>query len=890
MKKIFLMICFGLFLLSSAFSQRGKVSINSQWEFYKGDVDIQSLSSVKEWEAVSIPHTWNGLDMLDDDPGYYRGIGVYKKSVTFNSNEKDKRQYLYFEAVNQDATVYLNGKKVGEHNGGYSAFSFDITSFINWDAANQLVVRVSNKKHPHWVPLAGDLAHFGGIYRDVYVISTNAIHFDMNNHATTGVFISTEGVEAGKPVVSIKGAIENDADKQKKVTVLFDITDSNNKLITTISKKLTLKAGQKTEFDVKSKVLNGIKLWSPEEPNLYQVRAYIHDDKAVCVDEVLNPLGFRYFSLDKDKGFFLNGKHCFIKGMGRHQDYYKIGYAAANEIQINDVTMIKEMGANLIRAHYPQDPLIREECDRQGVMLFGRIALFDEITYDPEFTENTKFLMKELVLQHYNHPSVIFWGSINEIFGNLDWYWTKPVDPAVKQKEMEEARRITLELENYTRELDPSRLTEIVFHADPTPELYRDAGLTEVSSINGWNIYQGWYHGDLSKIGDEIERFRKFAPGQPFLISEYGAGSDLRIRTDDPTIFDFSIEYHDMFNLAYLDEIKKHPWVIGMCIWTWSDFQVSHRGDVMPAINNKGMVTADRKTKDSYFLMKSHWNPEPMIYIAGRDWTSRKDITRGVDQISKATSVYTNLDEVELFVNGKSIGKQKTDNKQVTFNVPFKEGYNSLVARGFSEEKLLEDATVIHYTFQPEIITEDFKELCVNVGQSRTYFFDPYTLNQWLPDQAYKKGSWGHKNGRYYRVWNDMKAWQGIREGVSKNVKGTDIDPVFQTFLVGITDYQFDVPDGNYEVELYFTEPFNESRRLDPEEQTGADAQGNRVFDVSINNKLIIKDLDILRTYGELEAVKESTFVKAENGQGISIVLTPQKGETILSGIRIRKM
>ena len=887
MKKILFVLAMTGWCLAGH-TQRDVQSINSLWKFHKGPVNTPSdLAAITAWEKINIPHDWNSVDVLDDEKGYYRGTGVYTKTLYFNSADNAKKIYLHFEGVNQDAFVYLNNSKAGEHHGGYSEFDVDITSFILWDKENSLVVRVSNSEDPDWLPLSGDLCHFGGIYRDVYVVKTNPLHFDMNNNGTTGIFLKTEGVKENKPKVLISGAIENDSKTDKKISVNHIITDSKGQVVSVISQSVVAKSFVKTTISGTSEVLKSVKRWSPEEPNLYYVRSQILDDKKQVLDEVRNPLGFRYFSMDKDSGFYLNGTHCFIKGVGRQQDYYKVGYAVSNEIQINDVRMIKDMGCNFLRAHYPQDPVVWDECNKLGVMITGRIPLFDKITYSTAYTENTKQMMKEMILQHFNDPCVIMWEYMNEIFGGMDWYWPKPQDPAMMKKEKEEVYKLAVIMEKFTRELDPSRLTEQVFHTDPNPIWYKESGLTDVCMVNGWNIYFGWYHGNLQLVGKAIDEFRSYNPNVPYLIAEYGAGSDTRIHTDEPTVFDFSIEYQDMFQKVYLHEAAKRPWVGGMCMWTWCDFQVDHRSDVMPHINNKGMVTSDRKIKDSYYLYKSRWNPEPMIHITGSNWTERKAITNGEKTIAKKVVVYSNLKEVEMLLNGISIGKKPVAGFEAVFVVPFAEGENILVAKGVDKD--IRDVAKITYAFQPTVFDENFREICVNVGQSRTYFFDPVNKDQWLPDREYTAGGWGYKNGSYYRVWNDMKAWQGIREGVETNIKNTDIDPVFQTFLVGVTDYQFDVPDGMYEVELYFTEPFSIERRMKPAEQTGADANGIRIFDVVLNGNIVIGKLNLAAQYGDQQSVRESFSVKASNNQGITVHLNPLKGEPVLSGIRVRR-
>ncbi len=898
---LFVSILVGNGYLSAQTGTRKKTSINAHWKFHKGDYEnvIYRDFDDSDWERVNIPHTWNAEDVLDDPPGYYRGICWYRKEFNVNPAERGRRVWLFFEGANQDAIVYVNGKYVGEHHGGYTAFSIDITDHVKYEEKNLLAVRLNNDWNPNIPPLGGDLCHFGGIYRDVYVITMEPVHFDMDLFASPGIMIDAPGLSEEQAIVRIRGKVKNDDDKSRKLAITHHVLDPGGEKVAKVETEMGLAPDEDTWFKLKTPTIKDPLLWSPELPALYKLKSAIRDaESGELLDEVTNSFGLKWIAVDADKGFLLNGEPYFIKGIGKHQDYKDIGYAVPDEINHLDIKLIKEMGGNMVRGHYQFDPVTYEACDELGVMTIPRLPVLDKINHTEAFAEGCKHMLKEMIYQNFNHPSVIIWEYFNEVFGDMDWYWEKPQDPEEVKKNLKATYELSVELENLVRRLDSTRLTEYVFHTDPTPEWYKEAGLTDLSFINGWNLYQGWYHNSLDSVGRSMDRFRKYNPEVGYIVSEFGAGSDPRIHTYEPTIFDFSIEYQEKFHQVYLEEIKSRPWVAGLCIWTLFDFQVDTRADAVPHINSKGLLAVDRKPKNAYFLYQAHWSDKPMVHISAEHWNKRIERVDGANFdtheniAEREITVYSNVGVAELFHNGNSLGQKDIKNHMATWEVPFEQGVNQLEAKVVADDKVIKDYKEIEVSFLPDNMREfgfPGNNLCINVGQSRTYFMDDLTRNYWLHDQKYKENNFGHKNGRYYRIWNNMEAWQGIREGVGQNIKETNIDPVFQTFLVGVEDYQVDVPDGKYEVTLYFAEPFSKERRLDPKEKTGADGDGNRVFNVKINNTEVFHELNLADEYGESTAVKECVCIEAKDGKGISINLEPVKGEPVLCGVKVVK-
>lgn len=869
-------------------------TINSGWRFHKGEIaQAAPPYDDSQWEPVNVPHTWNAQDAVADTPDYFRGICWYQKRIHVSTANADQRVFVRFEGANQDAVVFVNGREVGAHLGGYTAFALDATDGMIPGEENCLSVKLDNRLNPEVPPIGGDLCHFGGIYRNVWLIFTNAVHFDLLDHGSFGVYIDTPELTAENADVRVRGIVRNEGETDIEAVVTTTVRDPNGTAVKTFDVTVRLPTGRGTAFEAISDVLTQPSLWSPESPAVYNAHCTILDTATRQVlDEIVCPFGFRWVSVGADEGFYLNGDRRDIRGIGKHQDYDQRGYAVPDDVLREDVRLVKKMGANLLRAHYPQAPAVYEEMDTLGVMGWVKIAIMDKVAHTPQFHANTFHMIREMVLQNFNHPSVVMWGHACEILGDMDWYWPRPIDPDQKKAHLRETYDFSVEMENLTRELDPSRPTANDYHTDPNPQWYCESSLTDISMLNAWNIYMGWYHVNLSGIGPMMEETRAYNPRVGYMIAETGAGSDSRIHTHEPTIFDFSIEYQDLYTKTYLEEASKRPWCAGICFWTLVDFQVKHRRDTMPHINNKGVLRSDRTPKDAYYLLQANWSSEPMVHVSSRDWTRRVAFAERGATVHAPISIYSNQQTVELMLDGKSLGVREVHDGIAVFDVDFCEGRNRLeaVADGLPAVR---DSIAIDFQFFPlDLSAGAFPEfpLCVNVGQSRTFFTDPLTGNTWVPDRTYASRAFGHVGGRYYRHWAHMPAWEGIREGVDSVILGTEIDPVFQTFLLGLSAYRLDVPDGEYELELYFVEPFSLERRMDPAEIAGAGTDGTRAFNVLVNGQIALESLDLAGKYGEHRAVIERFPVRVRRAAGVVISFQPLQGEPVLSGIKIRRV
>lgn len=909
-------------------------TINAGWEFCKGDVfqfdgdekapfqnlepsEASTLDDGAEsapWRLVHLPHTWNAEDLnrgdvfsrrakaasaefggyggVGEKPGYYRGVGCYRRPLFIPEGDREKKIFLYFDGANQTATVYINGEWAGCHRGGYTAFCFDITRLLRFGETNWIHVKVSNAYDEEVLPIGGDLGHFGGLYRHVHLIKTAPVHFDLLHYAGPGVLTDTPEVSVDTAKVRVRARVVNESSIHRTVRLVSRLFDPDGDEAAVLEQTFVLAAGEHTVIDWLSEALPRPRLWSPEHPQLYRFEHRLESaDDGTALDAWFHTLGFRWFSADAERGFFLNGKRCSIRGIGRHQDSAGHGYATPYEVLREDTRRIKRMGCNFMRGHYPLPDAVYDEADRLGVMALNKIPIMDKVGESPGYAHYAMEMLREMILQQYNHPSIALWGYGCEMLGDADWFWPQPRDPARLRRHFVQTRELAQQMEDEIHRLDGARLTSNDFHTDPNLEWYKESGLTEINDINGWNIYQGWYHGDLSKIGPMLDQCREQAPHRPFVLAEFGAGTDLRVHAYDPTVYDMTPEHADRMHKDYIEAIDQRPWAAGMFIWTWSDFQRTALGDTMMHINNKGMVTNNRHIKDTYYLYKAHWNPEPMVRIAEHDWTRRVEVSDSSEAVVPV-QVYANTPKVELFLNGASLGVQKMSKPYAFWNVPMRDGPNELEALGITSEQRLSDRLVIDMQIVPHRLSnwrDPERRLCVNVGNERCYLHDPETDDRWLPDRPYSPGGFGRVGGRYYRHWPAMKAWHGIREGVRAHINGTEMAPIYQTFAVGVDAYRFDVPDGQYDVSLYLTEPFDEAQRKDASNPTGADETGRRVFDMAVNGKTVFSSLNIAEQFGARVAVCETVQAVAR-GDGIVISFTAACGEPLLSGVAIKRL
>ena len=840
-----------LWVAVSLSAQREMKTINDGWEFRK--------PADTEWTSVNIPHTFN-LDAYRQ-PNYYQGKGLYRRVLTLPEVDPHRRYYLKIDAASKAAEVTVNGKSAGSHAGGYTAFVVDVTDYIQKE--NIIEITVDNGRKDI-TPISADFTFWGGIYRDVWLVSTPEQHFRMDNMGSDGVFVSTPEVNGQRGKIQVRGEVTNDAETAVTLEVQNQIYSPQGDLLQTRKQKVKLKAGETREFGYVSDVIANPDLWSPETPSLYKVKTQLLNPKTnEVIDEKTNKVGFRWFAFDGNKGFSLNGKLYKLRGVNRHQDQAPVGVALDDEAHRRDIRLIKELGCNFIRiSHYPQDDAIVEMCDELGLLAWEEIPIINIVPDTPGYADNCELNLREMIRQHYNHPSIIAWGYMNEILLTVP-----PVDSPEWQPCKERTVALAQRLEAALKEEDSSRVSVMAFNMT---NLYNEIGL-DLEDVVGWNLYQGWYVDKLEDFNKWCEDQHRRYPHHPMIISEWGAGSDRRLHTTEGRAFDFSMEYQQTYVEHYLPFIEEKEWISGCTYWNFIDFNVAARQESMPRVNNKGLFYNDRTPKDVAYYFKSMWRKDiPVLRIASRDWKVRV----GKEGETQQIKLYSNLLEVELFVNGESAGKQATDNCHAVFNVVLPVGTSVLTAQGVYGNKPVEDVMTIDFRPLPDLSEGD--ELAINVG-SNCFFTSALSNLTWLPDRPYVPGSWGYVSGE-------------ARSTTSEIVNTVDV-PLYQTRREGEFTYKIDAPDGNYEVELLMADVTRPAAQLanllgkNKSEETAGETR----FNIVICGRQVETNFSPADGGRYRIAFKRRYIVCNEEGC-ITIALEAVKGKPFISGIKVRKL
>lgn len=840
-----------IFTAASVQAQREMKTINDNWEFRK---PTEAL-----WKPVNLPHTFN--QDAYQQRNYYQGKGLYRRTLTLPEMVSGRRYYLKVDAASKAADISLNGQKVGSHAGGYTAFMIDVTGAIQKE--NVIEVTVDNGRKDI-TPISADFTFWGGIYRDVWLISTAEQHFSMNNMGSDGIFISTPVVSEKSGVLRVRSEVTNDAQTAATLEVRNAIYSPEGKLIQTLKQKLKLKSGETRTFESISDAIDSPSLWSPESPSLYRIKTTLVDARTgKQLDEKIHKAGFRWFAFDGNKGFSLNGKPYKLRGLNRHQDQAPAGVALDDEAHRRDIVLMKELGCNFIRiSHYPQDDALLGMCDELGLLAWEEIPIINIVPATPRYGDNCERNLREMIRQHYNHASVIAWGYMNEILlttpsvDSPDW-------PACKERTVALAQR----LEAALKEEDPSRVSVMAFNMT---NLYNEIGLN-LEDVVGWNLYHGWYVGELKDFDAWCEDQHRRYPDQPMIISEWGAGSDRRLHSTGGHAFDFSIEYQQTYIEHYLPFIEETEWISGCAYWNFIDFNVAARQESMPRVNNKGLAYNNRTLKDVAYYFKAMWREDsPVLRIASRDW----DVRTGEMNKPQAIKLYSNMPEVELFINGQSAGCQKIANCHTVFNVVLPEGISTLLAQGIKNGKTVQDAMTICFQSLPDVATGD--ELAINAG-SNCYFTSDMSNLTWLPDQPYTPGSWGYIGGK--------------ERSTTSEIHNTLDGPLYQTWREGNFIYKISAPKGNYEIELLMadvTRPVAQLANLLGKNKEERHA-GETRFHISICGKQVETNFSPADGGRYRTAFKRRYIIRNDNDY-ITIGVNAVKGQPFLSGIKVRRL
>ena len=649
---------------------RNTILFNDNWKFTKEG----------KTENVNLPHTWNAVDG-QGTTDYYRGECVYEKKFQKSDvvAEDGDKVYVEFRGVNSSAKVEVNGTEVVCHDGGYSTFRGEISSLLKEE--NVIRVFVDNSPNDRVYPQKADFTFYGGIYRDVYMISVNKAHFDLDYFGGNG-FLVTPKLDGTKAEITFDAYVTEEVSKVE--VEVFD------KEATSLGKVILEKKDNKYTASMN---LENIHRWDGlEDPYLYSAKAVAFRGEQES-DSVETRFGLREYSFDPEKGFFLNGRSYPLHGVSRHQDRAGVGNALTKEMHEEDMELILSVGANSIRlAHYQHDQYFYDLCDEKGIVAWAEIPYIT--VHMPTGRENTISQMKELITQNYNHPSIICWAISNEI--SLQGV----TDDLVENHKI---------LNDIIHEMDPTRVSAManLFMLDT------NSPLVKLPDIRGYNLYYGWYVGEPEDNDEWFDNFHKEHPDVVIGLTEYGADSTIKLQSPKPEKGDFTEGYQAKYHEHMLEMLSTRPYIWGSYVWNMFEFAAAGRDEAGdPGKNHKGLITFDRKVKkDAYYIYKAWWTTDPFVHLCG---------SRYHDRVEETTEIkaYANVDAVKLFVDGKEVGEVASDNHVFKFEVPISNVHNIkavAVVGGKVEESIFDEMEI-------EKVAEPNPEYFISADKVKNWF------------------------------------------------------------------------------------------------------------------------------------------------------------------------
>ncbi len=675
---------------------RSRTLLNRGWSYREtAAAQPDELSAVPS-TAVTLPHTWNQWDAVDNTPGYRRDVSWYSRTLYLRSRP-NRRYLLYLEGANTKADVFLNGQRVGGHVGGYVGFTIDLTDYLSPTGQNQLDIRVDNGYDPNLIPSQkSDFFIYGGLTRDLWLEDVPASYL-------SNVRISTPAVSAAEARTVATLDIQGEAPEAGSISGTI-VDPSTGEIVATGRTAISGRG----EFSIAFSPVGTPALWSPENPHRYRVDLELVSTDGTVTDRHREMIGYRWYRFEEHGPFYLNGERLLLRGTHRHEEHAGYGGAMPDSLHRRDIEMMKEMGVNFLRlGHYPQDPSVYEACDELGIIVWDELPWCRGGKGGEEWEANTERLLREQITQNYNHPSVLFWSLGNEI------YWLPDFPGGDDTLAMNTFLR---KLNDVAHELDPHRLTAI-------RKYYAGAHLVDVFSPSIWS---GWYAGVYKNYEPTLEKQRPLYPR--FLHMEYGGSSHVGRHTETPIDGDGLVnpdEWSEAVNQVNVDNIASSgdwtenyivdlfdwhlsvsetlDWFPGNAQWAFKDFGTPLRPEnPIPYLNQKGLLDRAGQPKDAYYVFKSYWAKEPFTYIESHTWTERS----GPEGRSRAVKVFSNCDSVELFHNGRSVG---TRTKEVgvfpagglVWDLAFTEGANRLESKGYRDGQLVaEDELTVNYTYE----------------------------------------------------------------------------------------------------------------------------------------------------------------------------------------------
>jgi beta-galactosidase len=631
--------------------------MNNQWIFTRKNESAYSGYPIQEGEMVSLPHCWNDTDGQGSEEPYYRGTCWYQHTLSITSEMAAKHHYLEIGAAGNIGQVYINGILAGESRCGYAMFRVPLTPHLQ-EGDNLISIQVTNDNHNDVYPLLADFTFYGGLYRYVKLVTVHDIHFDLMDGSRDGVYVTPMHRNGGSYELTVHGQVLHESSDTEEARIQVQLLDHEDHIVLELESELQLE--KEASFRLSGILANPI-LWDGiEQPYLYHAEVSV-SSQGIVRDRRRVEIGFRTVEVTADKGMLLNGKPVKLNGVCRHQDFGEVGNAITQGHMDTDMAFIREVGANSIRlAHYQHDDYFYSLCDRYGLLVWAEIPYISiPSTKDPE-SRNAFEQLEKLIKQAYNHTSIYCWGVQNEI--------TIAV-------ETDETRQTIQRLVKSAKKWDPSRYTAQA----NINGVENGSIINSYTEVVGYNLYYGWYYGEIKDLGIRLDEFHRDRPETPVLVSEYGVDTNPRFHSYSPEVKDYTEEYQLRFHQNALETFESRPFVLGGYVWNMFDFGSANRNEGGETGKNlKGLVTIDRTLrKDTFYLYKAHWSKEPFVHMAGRRFVNRH-------RESNDITVLSNVGKIRFYLNGELLTEVHDAGPVRTIrDVRLMEGENVLRVEGY---------------------------------------------------------------------------------------------------------------------------------------------------------------------------------------------------------------
>ncbi|OMC72501.1 beta-galactosidase [Paenibacillus sp. FSL H7-0326] len=677
------------------------INLNENWLFTKNNFSSYSLELINEGELVTLPHSWNNNDGQGESEEYFRGQCWYQRKLDISSENLEKRLYLEIGAAGNIGKVYINGQLAGESRCGYAMFRVALNPYLKV-GENLIAIAVDNSFYEDVFPLMADFTFYGGLYREVKILVMEDIHFDVGDHSRDGVYLTSKKMGERAFELGISGKIINESAKAVEGMIKVQLRDQEGNIA--LETSIDINVDDAKEFIIIEEINNPV-LWDGvDHPYLYTASvALIVQGRPYDLRNI--EVGFRTIEVTPDRGVLLNGKIIKLKGVSRHQDYAGVGNAVTKAQMEEDMSIIREMGANSIRlAHYQHDDYFYTLCDRSGMLVWAEIPFISiPSSKDPE-NLNAKEQLEKLIKQAYNHCSIYCWGVQNEI------------TIAVENEQTYETIK---KLEAMAKQLDPSRLTA-------QANIYsveNDSLIHDFTDLAGYNLYYGWYYGEMKDLGERLDDFHRVQPNVPVIVSEYGVDTNPKFHTYSPKVKDYTEEYQLVFHHNVIRTINDRPFVLGGYVWNMFDFGSARRNEGGDRGKNlKGLITLDRKIKkDAYYLYKAYWSKSPFVHLAGRRFMNRHEAFNDI-------IILSNLSHLKVYKDDILLAEIKTDEPvKMLKAVSLSLGGNHITVEGIDQQgTVYTDEMTLYYISE----TDNNYILVTNVEQKHVVnWFEKFDLS-----------------------------------------------------------------------------------------------------------------------------------------------------------------